>query len=148
MSLHDQEDVNDLTKSPSRSRALKIMSSFSPRKMLQSPKVKTPFRSPRKSLSRLAQFRSPHKKLLSGKGRKGSLRKSVLGNLLMNDLLDVDNAMYWMSSECPYDVLPKILAFAGPQTAQALSQTNQQWNQILKEEGIWRILCEELFKVR
>mmetsp|Transcript_2796 Transcript_2796/g.4521 ORF Transcript_2796/g.4521 Transcript_2796/m.4521 type:complete len:581 (-) Transcript_2796:196-1938(-) len=57
------------------------------------------------------------------------------------------NAVVWMQShDCPLDVLPKILAYAGPRKAQTLSRTNHFWNQLLKEEATWRQLCEELYK--
>lgn len=56
------------------------------------------------------------------------------------------NAVVWMQNDCPLDVLPMILAYAGPQMAQTLSKTNQFWNQVLNEEATWRQLCEELYK--
>jgi hypothetical protein len=59
------------------------------------------------------------------------------------------NALLWMqSTACPTDVLPKILAYAGPQMAQTLSHTNTFWDSVLNEEATWRTMCEELYKVR
>jgi hypothetical protein len=56
----------------------------------------------------------------------------------------------WMSSEggCPSDVVPKILAFCGPQMVALLSQTNRHWRDVCLAESTWRILCEDLYKVR
>ena len=59
------------------------------------------------------------------------------------------NVVQWMeSSECPPDVLPLVLAFCGPQTAAALSKCNRHWMHVMQSEGTWRVLCEELYKVR
>ena len=57
-------------------------------------------------------------------------------------------AYHWLADDCPLDILPHVLAFAGPQTTSALSKTNQHWrNAIMKREGTWRVLCEETYKV-
>lgn len=56
--------------------------------------------------------------------------------------------MTFLSQECPEDVLPKILAYCGPQKVAALSQTCHQWSNIILNDATWRILCEELYKVR
>lgn len=59
------------------------------------------------------------------------------------------NVMDWLQSgECPSEILPNILAYAGPQVAASLSKTNHFWNDLLNEEAAWRVLCEELYKVR
>lgn len=62
--------------------------------------------------------------------------------------------MNWMSTSsqaeggCPTDVVPKILAFCGPQTVARLSQINRHWRDLCLAESTWRILCEDLYKVR
>jgi hypothetical protein len=53
----------------------------------------------------------------------------------------------FLETECPQDVLPKILACAGPRKAAALSQTNRFWKNVTSKEGTWRVMCEELYKV-
>jgi hypothetical protein len=54
----------------------------------------------------------------------------------------------FLETDCPQDVLPKILAYAGPKKAAALSQTNRFWKNVTSKEGTWRVMCEELYKVR
>jgi len=56
------------------------------------------------------------------------------------------NLMEWLQSECPQDLIPKILAFTGPKMVVKLSQTNKFWNTIIAEEQTWRTLSEELYK--
>lgn len=58
------------------------------------------------------------------------------------------NILEWLESKCPGDVLPVVLAFCGPQQTAALSKTNKHWNALVRREGTWRVLCEELYKVR
>lgn len=54
--------------------------------------------------------------------------------------------MDWLQSDCPNDLIPRVLAFAGPQTAAALSQTSKFWKEVMDQESTWRSLCEELYK--
>jgi hypothetical protein len=54
----------------------------------------------------------------------------------------------WLENECPSDIVPKILAFCGPQQVSALSKTNRHWNTVVRQEQTWRVMCEELYKVR
>lgn len=56
--------------------------------------------------------------------------------------------MNWMENECPQDLIPRVLAFAGPQTAAALSRTCRFWKNVIDKESTWRTMCEELYKVR
>jgi hypothetical protein len=58
------------------------------------------------------------------------------------------NVMEFLIDVCPEDVLPKILAFAGPQKTAALSKVNRVWRDVIAEEWTWRVLCENLYKVR
>lgn len=59
-----------------------------------------------------------------------------------------NNLFEWMQTECPGEILPRILAFTGPQMAQTLSRTNRFWKKVLDDDATWRVLCEELYKVR
>mmetsp|Transcript_27466 Transcript_27466/g.75075 ORF Transcript_27466/g.75075 Transcript_27466/m.75075 type:complete len:616 (-) Transcript_27466:252-2099(-) len=56
------------------------------------------------------------------------------------------NIFYWMQTDCPKDVLPLILAFAGPQKIAAIQRTNRFWCRVIQQETTWRQLCEELYK--
>ena len=58
------------------------------------------------------------------------------------------NIMHWMQNDCPNDVIPLILAFAGPQRIAIIGRTNRFWRQVTEQEATWRRLCEELYKVR
>jgi hypothetical protein len=58
------------------------------------------------------------------------------------------NVMEFLIDVCPEDVLPKILAFAGPQKTAALSKVNRVWRDVINEDWTWRVLCEDLYKVR
>jgi hypothetical protein len=58
------------------------------------------------------------------------------------------NVMEFLIDMCPEDVLPKILAFAGPQKTAALSKVNRVWRDVINEDWTWRVLCEDLYKVR
>ncbi len=55
--------------------------------------------------------------------------------------------MEWLKTDCPQDLIPRVLAYAGPQTATVLSQTCRFWKDVLDKESTWRTLCEELYKV-
>lgn len=55
--------------------------------------------------------------------------------------------MEWLQTDCPQDLLPKILAFSGPQLTVRLSQTNKFWHRVVSQEQTWRTLSEELYKV-
>jgi hypothetical protein len=57
------------------------------------------------------------------------------------------DVMKFLIELCPEDVLPKILAFAGPQKTAALRKVNRVWRDIIAEERTWRVLCEDLYKV-
>ena len=60
----------------------------------------------------------------------------------------IQNLTQFLTTACPTDVLPKILAYAGPNAAAALQQTSRHFLELLNAEGTWRGLCEELYKVR
>jgi hypothetical protein len=56
--------------------------------------------------------------------------------------------MHFLIDVCPEDCLPKILAFCGPQRTAALARVNRVWRDVISEEWTWRVLCEDLYKVR
>jgi hypothetical protein len=56
------------------------------------------------------------------------------------------NVLTFLQTSCPDDVLPRVLAFAGPQQIAVLQKTNRFWKTLLERDGTWRVLCEELYK--
>lgn len=61
---------------------------------------------------------------------------------------DQPNVMQWMQNDCPKDVLPLILAYAGPQKFAAVGKTSRFWRRVMDQEETWSRLCESLYKVR
>ena len=67
-----------------------------------------------------------------------------------NDM-DVDatkNVLEWMHDDAPPELLPKLLSFCGSRQMNALSRVNKAWNAVMKDESVWRVLCEDTHKVR
>lgn len=62
-------------------------------------------------------------------------------------LIETSPVLKWTERECPQDVIPKILAFCGPQTTATLYQCNRFWHGLISSDNTWRVLCEELYKV-
>jgi hypothetical protein len=58
------------------------------------------------------------------------------------------HVMSWLETECPHAVVPLILSYAGPRITSTLGRTNRFWYGITQEESTWRVMCEELYKVR
>lgn len=59
------------------------------------------------------------------------------------------NPLEWISNEAlPKDLLPRILSFAGPQAISSLSLISKSWRKMVLDESVWRVLCEETYKVR
>jgi len=56
------------------------------------------------------------------------------------------NIMHWMQNDCPKDVVPLVLAFAGPQKIVRIGRINHFWRQVIEQEATWRQLCESLYK--
>jgi len=77
-------------------------------------------------------------------------RRSARSNAMMEteEIEQTPNVLNFLQKDCPHDVLPKILAFAGPQKTAVLARTNHHWNKIITKEATWRVMCEELYKVR
>lgn len=61
--------------------------------------------------------------------------------------VESNDLMEFLTTTCPIDVVPHILAYAGPQTCASLRRVNRHWKGILDEEETWRVLCEDLYKV-
>eukprot|EP00536_Pseudo-nitzschia_multiseries_P004865 jgi/Psemu1/189161/e_gw1.85.40.1 len=66
--------------------------------------------------------------------------------LMLADGKGPKNIFHWMESDCPKDVLPLILAFAGPKKIATITRTNRFWRGVIQKEATWRRLCEELYK--
>jgi hypothetical protein len=71
--------------------------------------------------------------LLKEKSKTKALSSSVLQRIETN---------------LPHDVIPKILAFCGPQTTAKLQRCSRFWYATISSDQTWRVLCEELYKVR
>jgi hypothetical protein len=62
---------------------------------------------------------------------------------------DASPLLHWMErGDCPMDIVPHMLAFAGPQAMAAMSRASTHWRNIVMDETTWRIVCEDLYKVR
>ncbi|CAB9526278.1 expressed unknown protein [Seminavis robusta] len=79
--------------------------------------------------------------------RRRSSKKNKMANSVMVKGGPPENVMQWLEICCPNDVLPKVLAFCGPQMTATLMATNRYWfHLIAHNDGIWRGLCEGLYK--
>ena len=58
------------------------------------------------------------------------------------------NVVKWLQDEAPSDILPKVLSFLGPRKMSALSSVNSTWKNIVLSEHVWRIVSEDMGKVR
>jgi hypothetical protein len=61
--------------------------------------------------------------------------------------LSEPNLLEWLENDCPQDLLPKILAYAGPQATAGFGRVNRFWRNVVSKESTWQTLCEELYKV-
>lgn len=71
------------------------------------------------------------------------------------DSLDADagvaaekSVLDWMKDDAPPELLPRLLSFCGSRKCAALSRVNKAWNGVMKDESIWRVMCEDTHKVR
>lgn len=64
-----------------------------------------------------------------------------------HDVMDASALMGWLQTDCPQDLVPRVLAYAGPQMTAALSKTCRFWKEMTDKESTWKTLCEELYKV-
>lgn len=46
--------------------------------------------------------------------------------------------MGWLQTDCPQDLVPRVLAYAGPQTTAALSKTCRFWKDMTDKESTWK----------
>jgi hypothetical protein len=79
--------------------------------------------------------------------RSTNLRSSRSHRSSSNTMPASPNLMLWLEKECPQDLLPKILAFAGPQVTAVFGRTNRFWRDVVSKESTWRTLSEDLYKV-
>ena len=56
------------------------------------------------------------------------------------------NVLELLDDDAPSELLPKILSFCGSRKMHALSRVNKKWNAIMKDEYVWRTLCEDTQK--
>jgi hypothetical protein len=91
----------------------------------------------------LRQLRGPR----SPRSRHQSSLSSTETETTESSEQSTPNVMEFLIDVCPEDILPKILAFAGPQKTSALSKVNRVWRDVIDEDWTWRALCEDLYKV-
>lgn len=58
-----------------------------------------------------------------------------------------NNVLEWMNDDAPSELLPKILSFCGSRKLNALSRVNKRWNAVMRDDSVWRTLCEDTHKV-
>jgi len=58
----------------------------------------------------------------------------------------VKNVLEWMKEDAPPELLPKLLSFCGSRKMNALSKVNKAWNDVMKDEAIWQVVCEDTHK--
>ena len=57
------------------------------------------------------------------------------------------NVLEWLNDDAPSELLPKILSFCGSRKLNALSRGNKWWNAVMRDDSVWRTLCEDTHKV-
>jgi hypothetical protein len=142
MHQHSSEYINP---APASSR-FRLLSPKKPKEnvVINSPKrMKSPFRS--KAI--LSPSKTLKKALMQIRGPRSRVRASLPSIQTESEEPSTLNVMEFLIDVCPEDVLPKILAFAGPQKTTALSKVNRAWREVIAEEWTWRVLCEDLYKV-
>lgn len=69
--------------------------------------------------------------------------------LRINSGSTANERLHWLGEgSCPEDLLPLVLAFAGPQKTAVLSHTSTVWKSVMDQESTWKGLLVELYKVR
>jgi hypothetical protein len=144
MATHRRSSVNPLPLEPIKKSPslLKRLSRSSPNKNSSSSSSSKSLGSKLRLLS--ATVASP----LGRRNSRSSLTLSKTKKTMQETDADAAALFLFLETECPQDVLPKILAYAGPKKAAALSKTNRFWKNVTSKEGTWRVMCEELYKVR
>jgi hypothetical protein len=147
MSTHRRSSINPLPLEPpsiqkTSSSLLKRLSRSSPNK--SSPSSSSSSSSSSKSLG--SKFRQLSASVASPLGRRNSRSSTMPETDAAAD--DAAALFRFLETVCPQDVLPKILAYAGPRKTAALRQSNRFWKNVTSKEGTWQVMCEELYKVR
>lgn len=85
-------------------------------------------------------------------GSTGSLKQPDMNlNVAMTrpvKTLDAINVLEWLQTDAPAELLPKILSFCGSRKANALSKVNKTLNEIVKNDTVWKVMCEDTHKAR
>ena len=74
---------------------------------------------------------------------KENTNDSVEQNCLLSCTYSI---LSWLQNEAPFDVIPKILSYAGPRKIDALSRVNKSWRETCLDEAVWKTLCEDTYK--
>ncbi|KAL7540834.1 hypothetical protein ACHAWF_006795 [Thalassiosira exigua] len=56
------------------------------------------------------------------------------------------NVLEWMRTDLPPELLPKVLSFCGSRRMKALAGVDRYWNEVAKDESVWRVVCEDTGK--
>lgn len=113
------------------------------RQLKQRPLALPPFRRRTESVNTVMSFNSLSDTVPDNNFQS---REEIAENGLISTHKGFSSPLEWLEKECPSDILPKVLAFCGPQQVAALSKTNKHWNAIVHQEKTWRVMCEELYK--
>jgi hypothetical protein len=136
---------NDCDVSQSLLQRLRISGSKNNRPTKQRPLALPPFRRRTESVNTVMSLNS-----LTDTTPESAypVQEETSATNTFSALNDCISPMEWLERVCPSDIVPKVLACCGPHTVAALSQTNRYWNTIVHQEKTWRVMCEELYKVR
>jgi hypothetical protein len=95
-------------------------------------------------------YATPTRLLMTTTGAPSSMSSSklLLSASPRTIALGLKNVLEWLDDDAPSELLPKILSFCGSRKMHALSRVNKKWNAIMKDEYVWRTLCEDTHKVR
>mmetsp|Transcript_1867 Transcript_1867/g.2709 ORF Transcript_1867/g.2709 Transcript_1867/m.2709 type:complete len:167 (+) Transcript_1867:325-825(+) len=54
----------------------------------------------------------------------------------------------FLQNECPFDLIPKIMSFAGHETVRNMTCCSKDWKSIIEFEGlVWKQVCTDTYKV-
>jgi F-box domain len=115
------------------------------RQLKQRPLALPPFRRRTESVNTVMSFNSLSDTVPDN---NFPVREEISESGLISAHKGFASPLQWLEEDCPSDIVPKILAYCGPQQVAALSKTNKNWNAIVHQEKTWRVMCEELYKVR
>lgn len=146
-SVAASNDDNVCDVSQSLLQRLRISGSKKSGHLTKHPLVLPPFRRRTESVNTIMSFNSMSDSTPDNTS-PATNTEEVSATHLISEHKEVLSPLAWLEQECPGDIVPKILAFCGPQLVAALSKTNKHWNTVVHQEKTWRIMCEELYKVR